>query len=254
MARLRPPVVFGLFSISLGGLGLMLWGRDHDYWTLLIGGGLSFLGGGLTAWIYWNELSKLRHPTLIDRDSISEVAVACAFIACSFFLPPYLCSSRDKSAMLAIAHGNIVISPEYLFAENIDFTNTGELAAFGFNKGCYNWLSSKQLTDAEEKEGIKKAYAKMDKIDISGFPAKLEPKAPMRTSCFFQSNKDEYDSVKSGKLYLYTFLYSEYLDSRLSYGKKHVFLQCEYYKGRFVISDHCRNYRGTYLISDTPNF
>jgi hypothetical protein len=185
MVRPRPPVVFGLFSISLGGLGLMLWGLDHDYWSTLIGGALSLLGGGLTIWIYWSELSKLRHPGLIERDSISEVTVACVFIICSFLLPPYLYSLRERSAMLSIVHSNIVISPDYVFAENIDFKNTGELAAFAFNKGCYHSLSDKQLTDAEEKERIKKAYAKMEIVDITGFPAKLEPGGATRTSCFF---------------------------------------------------------------------
>jgi hypothetical protein len=48
MLRPRPPVAFGLFSISLGGIGVMLWGIDHNHYAVVIVGGLlSMLGAVL---------------------------------------------------------------------------------------------------------------------------------------------------------------------------------------------------------------
>lgn len=249
LARPRPPVAIGLYGISLGGIGLMLWALDHDQWFLLvIGMIISFLGGGLTAWIYWKELSRLRRPLLIERAVWAEIVVAIVIVVCAFLLPPYLFSLREKGSYLTIEHDNIIITREYEIAENFDFRNTGELAAFGFNKGCYHLPSTHLLSADEEKRGMQLAYRAMDKQDITGFPAKVEPGAPFRTTCFYHSSPHEYELVRKGDVYFYTFFYSEYLDDKLQRDKKRLFLQCEYYKGRFEIADNCRSYRGTYLV------
>src|SRR5580693_9385373 len=103
MARPRPSVMVGLFGISLCGVGVMLWALDHDQWiVLLVGWGLSLMGGGLTAWVYSKEIRKLRHPSQIDRAARSETVVACAVIAVAFLLPPYLVSLRDKAGVFAL--------------------------------------------------------------------------------------------------------------------------------------------------------
>jgi hypothetical protein len=254
MARPRPAVMVGLLGISLCGVGVMLWGLDHDQWgVLIVGWALSVAGGALTTWVYWTEISKLRHPRQIERGTRAETVVACAVIAVAFLLPPYLASLRDKESFLVVEHSNIVITPDYMIVENIDFRNKGELAAISFNKGCYRQTSQTLLTDAEEREGMKRASREMDQVDVSGFPPHIEPGSPFRESCFFPSNQTEYERIKNG-LYFYSFLYSEYLDEKLQYGTKHVFLECHFYKGRFTIADNCRNYRGTYLVSKDNQF
>jgi hypothetical protein len=233
----------------------MTWGLDQGHWTIcFIGWGLAILGGGLTTWIYWEEISKLRHPTKIEKAARAETIVACVIILCAFLLPPYIYSLRERGAYLALEDTNAAILPDYTIGENFDLRNKGNLAAVGFNRGCYRRTADKLLTEAEEKEGMNLAYRNMNRIEISGFPNRIEPSSPIRASCTFPSNQTEYDAIKSGHLALYMFLYSEYYDKKLPNGLKRVFLQCHYYKGRFNIREQCHGLDGTYLVPKDEAF
>jgi hypothetical protein len=255
MVRPRPPVAFGLFSISLGGIGLMTWGLDQNHGgVLFVGWALAFLGGGLTTWIYWEEISKLCHPSRIERAARGETVVASVIIMCAFLLPPYIYSLRASAAKLTLESTNAYISPDILIVENFDFRNGGDLAAIGFNRGCYHQTSDKLLTLDEEKKGMNLAYRNMNRIEVSGFPHHLESNYPMRTSCTFQSNQSEYEAIKTGHIYLYMYLYSEYYDEKLPSGMKHIFLECHFFKGRFDIRDACNGFKGTYTVPKDEAF
>jgi hypothetical protein len=252
LVRPRPAVAFGLLGISLAGVGVMLWGLDHEHIdVLVVGWVLSYLGGLLTIWIYWPEISKLTQPTNIARDVWSETIVAIVIIIVALALPPYLNSWREHSAVLSVDHENIVLSPDYRLYQNIDFRNTGELDAIGFNKGCFYWPIERKLTSSEERDGIKSAKGEITIIDISGFPNHITPGMPTRTTCSYDLGKERRDAILAGRMYLYSFLVVEYIDSKMTYGKKRSFMRCEYYNGSgaFNIAVHCNQFLGTYDIS-----
>jgi hypothetical protein len=60
----------------------------------------------------------------------------------------------------------------------------------------------------------------------------------------------EYHDIRGGKIYLYSFIYMEYVDAALSYGQNRIRERCEYFKGRFNIADWCHGHRGQYITSE----
>jgi hypothetical protein len=255
MVRPRPTVVIGLFSLSLGGIGLMIWGIDHEYWgVILVGGGLSVLGGFLTGSIYWPELSKILEFRKEDRGTQAEILVAIVMIVVSVALPPFLYSYREQAASIQIIDENTYVnagSPQESFAENYDIQNQGSLDAVSANRGCYFQPSYRILTAAEEDEGVKKAQQNITPAIVTGIPARFAPKEKWRVTCHYNLSRQEYDDVKDKRQYLYSFMVIEYIDDKLTYGKKRVLERCGFMYGRFNVVDHCVNrHHGTYVRAD----
>jgi hypothetical protein len=170
MLRPRPPVAFGLFAISLAGIGVMLWGIDrHQTSALIIGWTLAWLGALLTSWIYWPEIKKLHRFSTLGRQERPETVVAISIILIAVLLPPYFSSLRERASMLDVVDDIIVIDPEHNepFAENIDLQNNGDIPVKWFNKGCFYWPSNSILPRDYEDAGVKKAKDNMDRLDIT---------------------------------------------------------------------------------------
>ena len=249
MVHPRPPVAFGLFGVSLAGVGVMLWGIDHEHISVvIIGWTLATLTAALTVSIYYPEIKQLRNFRTLRRDVKSEVIVALFIISVSVALPPYLFSLRDRSSRIEYLNDVIVTNfdSDNPFYINTPLQNVGEVSALTVQKSFKFVPSDHILTKQEEDDIMNNVKENMSVNDISGIADETYPHQIVISSSSKNMSRDEYKKIIKGDEKLYFFVYLIYVDKKIKYGDLRVSEKCEYYFKTFHLGNPCHGHNTIY--------